>query len=424
MPRSQRCAACKAPVPPAAAFCPGCGRFVADDEKALELEIMAPVREQPPGDAVVRVGAGEQTRRQLMVIGAVLLLVIVIAVFLGKGRSKSATPPRTTSTSAAVTSSLPESTTSVAPTTAVVDTTAVPPPTTIASFPPLTAKPATVFAATQSGDIVRIDLAAGTMTPLTLVSRGDAPIDAVFAVQGGVFFRQGQGVGFLSTAGDSSVNRLSVSPYIVGTPDGVGLLVDDTNGSVQQLDYVGPDLVVHQSIPIPTGFPAGFVTGGVIVQTNGLGAYRFDLTTGAATRVLAGSYLASRGDEVVGIVCDTALKCELDTTVGGRLKYHVPLPTRLSLNQSSGAAVSPDGKLLAYVATGGGQGNVVGVVNLANGQVSIAVADVNSQALVWTPGGEGVVWVMSGSVVMWSGRQGEAVVAVPSVSEATDISVR
>ena len=420
MARTQRCAACKAPVPAAAAFCPGCGRFVAEDEKALDLEIMASVRDEPRGDAVVKVGAGEQTRRQLMVIGAVLLLLIVIAVFVGNGRTKKTTTPSTSASTVAPTTTVALSTTIPQPTfvPTVPDATTS---TTVEHFTPVEATPAVVFAGTQNGSLVRIDLMTGTVTRYPL----DDMTDSVVAVRGGVFFRQGDNnLAFFSTDPSQKVTLVSGGVYLIGTPDGQGVLVEDVRAAEPRVTYIGADLVPHPlPISIRTGFPVGLVSGGVIVQTNGLGLYRLDLETGAATRVLNGSYLASRGDEVAGVVCDEVLRCELQVTVNGRIKYRLPVPEGMNLNGDYGAALSPDGKQLAYAASDPARGGLVGVVNLATGQSQTRDApNVEGQPLAWTPSGRSVLWVQGGSLLGWP-QDGSAVVPGPFVYDIVSFSV-
>ena len=426
--RTRRCAACKAIVPPEAAYCPGCGRLVSNarEDQALEFDLSSPGRREAPVDAVVQVGARERTRQQLVVIGGVLVLLIVIAVFVGKSRSKVASPPKTTtapSTTVQV-STVPASTSIVGP-----DTSAVEAPTTTSSvvqqIAPLSSSAATVVAANQAGDLLSIDLHTGTVTRIP-IHRGR--ITELTAVRGGAFYQEDQfGISFVSlTPQAGSTSLTGVGPYMIGSPDHLGVLTVDPTGSQSKVQYIGADLAAHgPTITVPTGYPVGMMSGGFVVQTNGAGVYRFDLKTGAATRVLAGSYLGSTGDDVAGIVCDDALRCELQVSAGGRVKYHAPIPKEIDLNQlgQPGSVLSPDGKRLAFSGTAT-TGGVVVLVDLVTGKsITIAAPNNDSRYLAWTPSGESLLWTQAGSIMVWSGHSGDAPVPVPLQDQVINISV-
>ena len=406
MVRGRRCAACKAPVPTAAAYCPGCGRYVAPDEEAasIDFDVSAPnSREQPRADAVVRVGARERTRTQLFAIGGVLLVLLIVAVLVGRGRSKPAASPKTTvspSTTAFPTTAPPPTTT---PDSTAVPTTApfVATTTTVGQVTPVTNVPTTVLAMTQSGTILQIDLVSGLVLPV--FETGFHPARSLLAVKDGVFMLGENGLFFASWPnGTTPVSVPGNNDYVLGTPDGVGILVVTNDGTAQQVTYIGSDLIPRSSVAIPTGYPVGLVDGGILVQTNGLGTYRFDLKTGSASRVLAGAHVASLHTQVAGIVCDGSLSCELQVTTGGRVKYHLPLPPGMSLNQFGGGAFSPDGTRLAYLGVDE-RGTIVGIVDLATGQVITTTAP-DADSVVWTPSSQGVIWRVGGDLWFWSGR--------------------
>lgn len=363
--------------------------------------MVAAGRDERRGDGVVQVGAGEQARRQLVVIGVVLLLVVVVAVFVGKGRSKSASPPTSTLPATTVPSTTTLETTVSASVQLPAPTTATTEP--IVRYAPVSDDPTVVVVATSSGRLLRLDLGAGSAAHLAADSRN---IYSVHAVKGGVFYEAGQGsVSFTSFDAGSSPSRVPNAATVIGSPDGQGVVVV-LNSRDSRVAFVDGGLNVGADIPLPTGYPVGVVPNGVLIQTNGLGVYRIDLGTGAATRVLGGSFLTTRGDEVAGIVCDPTLHCSIDVVIGGARKYHVAMPTGLSINGGTGA-ISPDGKRLAYLGVSA-RGGLIGVVDLATGKaVTIDAPNADERTLGWTTSGNHLIWAQAGALTLWSTHANE-----------------
>ena len=425
MAQGQRCVACRALVPAAAEYCPACGRSVLPDEDAARIDFdvsSTNPHEQTIGDAVLRVGARERTRTQLFAIGGVLVVLLVIAVLVGRGRSKPVASPRTTlaptTTATDVSSTTVASPTSLAPvTTAPSDATTT--STTISPVVPLANVPTTVVAMTLDGALLRIDLVSGVVTAGPRVPTVDQPARVV-VVNGGVFVGTNGGRLFF-IASDASVTRWGVgggweSP--VGSPDGTGVVVYQASNLPYTAGYARPGDLTYPEINIPTGSVVGLVDGGVVIDTNRLGVYRIDLQTGAASRLLAGAFLAALHNEVAGLVCDASLHCEMQVVVNGRVKFHWPLPTGMSIDQFSGAAFSPDGKRLAYTGIVARQ-TLIGIVDLASGRATTASAfDADSPSLAWMPSGQGVMWTAGGDLNYWSGSADEPPVGLALNNQA------
>jgi hypothetical protein len=398
VPRIERCAACKAAVPADAAFCPGCGRNIAKDGQGFALDVF--IDEEPRGGgSLVMVGGRRRGRRELAIIGGAILLVVIIVAVVGNrrsGKDRAVSLPTTvlTTTTTSPANEAGTTTSDVATTTAAVHE----------KVAPLFDRPTGLQLVGYGTDGLfrRIDVDSGAITTLL----PDAPIftNAAMALDGAIVVILNSGLWVYPEGAHTGVQ---VGPVLsMLGPAGrhaVWVLVTGDNGRLGMYRVGADGARLDEGLAVPALTKAVGAAGvlGPLVEANGGGVYLVAPDGSTPRRVAEGSYLTANNDRIATVSCDAALTCSLVvTTVAGGVEHSTPLqagdlsgyfPTMV-------AALSPDGRRLAYVIQGARQSQLR-VLDLVGNRVLFegpwALADdlvLRSSPLVWSPDSNFLAW--------------------------------
>jgi hypothetical protein len=404
------------------ARCPSCGtklkagtRCGACNADRLPVESI----DQEAGQ-VVEMGA---RRRWLapVVVGGLAVAIGAAAVLTGGSDGKATPPtlPPSTTTIAASTTVAPSTTTTVAPTT----TTVVDGWVTHSLGPPLFAEPMadTLYATDSNGELVRIDLATGSVATRdvrrladrdngrllvpakggVLLSANWGPVDSYFVPDGGPIEPVGAFALVATRSGDA-----------------VWQIGQDDQGRVTSVRLTAPG---GQPVSAPQELPLGsFAMGsdgadGLVVGSPD-GSYR--LTPAGPRPLSTHGLVAVSGPFVLEVTCDAALQCVVqrrnDDT--GAVTAQFPSGPSTPWYYFDGA-LSRDGRWYARVGAENGQGLVV--FDLDTGQ-RLVLGDVMTDRdpvgrFAWSRDGRFLYFVSTGGALhAWDSRDptgGELVVA-------------
>jgi hypothetical protein len=387
-------------VPTDATFCPGCGRNVAKDGRGFALDVF--IDEEPVGGgSVVMVGGRNRGRRELAIIGGAILIVVVIVAVVGHHRSGNDRAVSLPTTGLATTTTGPAANNGGATTSELSPTTTA---AVLGKVGPLFDRPTGLRLVGYGTDGLfrSVDVDTGLIT--TVLPNSPIFTNAAMVLDGAIVVVLNSGLWIYPEGGPSG---LRVGPVLsMLGPAGrhaVWVLATADNGRLEmyRVGADGAQLDAGLAVPALTKAVGAVGVRGALVEANGGGVYLVAPDGSSPRRVAEGSFLTANNDRIATVSCDESLTCSLVVT---RVAGGVERSTALRAGDLNGyfptmvAALSPDGRRLAYVVQGARQPQLR-VLDLDGNRVLFEGpwqrADdlvLSSNPLVWSPDSNFLAW--------------------------------